>query len=1771
MRPKLTRKVAGLLAGITISMSLCQTTALADGQISYTGTRAALGSPLIDTGFTQEKWDSWEMLCFGVFLSNFCEPFIDDYYSAFSSSATTGSKGKGLSALQFSTGGDSEADAYLQDMLKYCINSQSQNVRSVNVTYNVYEYGEKQDGFNLGTRRAYFDDLIPSLSKYSSGGNQQINPVSEIKFPGAYYQTVNYKSESEFISSHSANFQEGGTQAGILRSALVPQFFVGNSSNIQTLDQVQSGDQTGATVDNTQNNATTTGGQSNNNVIFDLGESWDCQILTALIAKSFNDTTANSIVDSTEETQATESGLSAYLGRQYPLYMDSFGNICISKDGRYVIVIPASANCHITKDRAYNFVNSLIMNNFILTEQEMKIVSDIALSGAGTNGIAFGGAPIGEDSTVSKGKIVAYFSTESNLLNYTYQQARKSVANADRDTTLGDQELDKEVPYKYSDVTEVELTGENGTYSAGENFYKLLSDNVLYNQPVHITVTGIKSSTWETKGMWWWKQERESTEREVGDVIAVLTMLGNMAESTIGDKKNALTTISQFNASSNFEDTLQNVFDLNSSYYLLPHPEVSSSYRLYFNYACQLLTKVKSLSSSSLSFNADTEIDKIRNTVDARDLQMRLLVAPQQSLSDVNTFEIYDHSLELGNSVYGANGSDTDFYINSMWASFLDSFYEDSPTKKPWSTVHDFMTATSQVRDVKSGYKTYFKDNTYFQDTNSLPDDFYTSGTHLSAIRVLKPAAYFNVASQVFGVDEGVQFNLYTPQIYVSYLDFYGLLDSDKKSNRFNEAIFKGSDFLQFKADNFEYAKSEEEREAEVKLNVYKLLSLDKAGDKYRAEWYDRILRTLFVAPFDKSLTTENSIIGEKTKLLSLESAKNNALTGAILNNWDNIGITIFIILTVVAILSGLLNRRSFTWHLAILLTIAGTVMIIPQYLEISPLLCNRFINSTFKEGSVYWVLAESIRSNQQEEQVNALQTDDAKVQALLRQLNFLDTDSTMMVKLDISRKVIDSIAIGEETQSAIQRTPSLRWLLPVMMEQISQEGGGYDYVSIPVTQLYNNWANIYLKYKDTKYKPSTYKKPSDGVDYGAQRASSLAVPQKQETRFEAYVDCSAEGTAVEDTYKSITRINNDEKLVHTQFYLIDDYFAPSPYTETRGGGTSLSMKDWFNMAKKVPEIYGGGESNSLLERWRSTGSSVPGEPQLGLQHDITQYNRYESFINQSFGYFYTTEGLGTYFYTLLKDTFQEGDGAGKTPANILLNLQGTVGTTEDGREVRKTFMHQGNTGYLRDFLDLQEVFTNVVPYMYQMQTLACGNSETKGLLGKEKMKDSPFYSDNYASWAFRCNWVTKIYEDALYGTSQNITYKDADGTVKSYNLKNISDPHSYPSDRPMVFSEAQMYAQNLTKEDLTITELKCIKLAEDVEKRWTTLINYSTLDNLDSEVLYRIMAMESWIAFNQTFTNDNFFVSAKTLYPNSYDLRDISFITLFRSMLSQMTGSATYMNTLTVADQLYTDFGLGIMWLIQFLAFCLRQVFPFAREIFLMLQLVLSIITVLLNVTSPSKSRIKAALGWGITTLMFSGVTIFYYWVVSWSVRNPTLDTLVNTHKIFGSFGAGFSLVGWSLLLIILTAAYGVFVVYFNYCIIRGKHGLSLKDGAFGFYYTVSNKMFGALGDKLQQGFERATGHGGGVQSTMEESKKPIKTTVENDASHPARTKVEDGTIGTSPTGHEYVERSKQNASGPNISAQDVEGEVVHHNSKEVTKELNEAIERAKNAKTDE
>ena len=153
------------------------------------GTNKALGSPILNNNATIDNWNKWEMVCWGVFLSNFCQPLIDNYESAFQTTGT-GSNGKGYEALSFGSGSDATNDETIRAFCSQAITYQNQiqkkqvYVGFTEVSNGVIGSKPDADGLQEDLRQANFNDFFLESVKPSEDADTKswVTMKDDLKF-----------------------------------------------------------------------------------------------------------------------------------------------------------------------------------------------------------------------------------------------------------------------------------------------------------------------------------------------------------------------------------------------------------------------------------------------------------------------------------------------------------------------------------------------------------------------------------------------------------------------------------------------------------------------------------------------------------------------------------------------------------------------------------------------------------------------------------------------------------------------------------------------------------------------------------------------------------------------------------------------------------------------------------------------------------------------------------------------------------------------------------------------------------------------------------------------------------------------------------------------------------------------------------------------------------------------------------------------------------------------------------------------------------------------------------------------------------------------------------------------------------------------------------------------------------------------------------------------------------------------------------------------------
>lgn len=384
-----------------------------------------------------------------------------------------------------------------------------------------------------------------------------------------------------------------------------------------------------------------------------------------------------------------------------------------------------------------------------------------------------------------------------------------------------------------------------------------------------------------------------------------------------------------------------------------------------------------------------------------------------------------------------------------------------------------------------------------------------------------------------------------------------------------------------------------------------------------------------------------------------------------------------------------------------------------------------------------------------------------------------------------------------------------------------------------------------------------------------------------------------------------------------------------------------------------------------------------------------------EDFLAFSF----LTESPYYYFYNVLKYRYSSGTDAGSDFKSTLLkeNIFKVTEMTNDGLQ-----------GHLKDFLDLEGLFTYVIPYLKksndyvdgwtgkygdEVSTFDFGNGQiTDGVVSTldeadnkdaitakdiQKNKDTvpteetidaqaeiagaltgetvATLSEQYQYesskkealgnvWKMYSPWV-----DQLYNQYHDVTLK-----VRMYDQAVVTDvlnpAHYYLAGRDMVFSPAEAKASYVGYSQMSETEEKLLKVLEDTYIDLMYLNNYR---NFSEESLLSMAAMLATFNFNKEFSQVNFFGESSVLYPQAFELKNFNYDAYMRmAMLNATNESLEGDKDLYVRIMEKTSFITGVLLNVK--NFFGIYVVPWVRVVTLVLMFFLTLAYVCILVLTP-------------------------------------------------------------------------------------------------------------------------------------------------------------------------------------------------------------------------
>lgn len=213
--------------------------------------------------------------------------------------------------------------------------------------------------------------------------------------------------------------------------------------------------------------------------------------------------------------------------------------------------------------------------------------------------------------------------------------------------------------------------------------------------------------------------------------------------------------------------------------------------------------------------------------------------------------------------------------------------------------------------------------------------------------------------------------------------------------------------------------------------------------------------------------------------------------------------------------------------------------------------------------------------------------------------------------------------------------------------------------------------------------------------------------------------------------------------------------------------------------------------------------------------------------------------------------------------------------------------------GYYKDFLDLESLFTYVIPYLEAPNEFVIDWTDTYGLYYTDLIEPQSTEERKELMgkvWNLYSPWVDALYSEDIWS-----------GKIRSggfnENVLNAFSPYSYEGYgyRPMIFSEADMYYNGVSYNDLSEVEKKIQKVLEMTYVDFRYLANYA---NFSDETLASAAAMIATFNFNTVFSQNKMYGTDITLYPQGYEMKSFSYDAFLRLIMLNSTGASPMSST---------------------------------------------------------------------------------------------------------------------------------------------------------------------------------------------------------------------------------------------------------------------------------
>ena len=1280
--------------------------------------------------------------------------------------------------------------------------------------------------------------------------------------------------------------------------------------------------------------------------VFDYTDAWDPQVFTACIVKAA----------SGEYGDDLKEEMNKAFDENYSLVLDCFGNICARTPEGKKVIVPASSNQHLTSEPSVNLLSSTLFNGFMgnLTSNQLALGSrQMGNGGAfgiqnGKGEIPYGGLPAFGNSatTFDQGTVLCFYDLDTIMVQDYLKNGESKLSDGISYGKAMKQLLYCDINQRLGNLYPLKMETVN-TYKIAEKLDPGDDSGfaVKYSTMLH---------TMYVSSMLANQLDNNSTRARV---LSEITDTNGSKIKIFGDP--VLVPVQLERGSGSGASDLSKITSHTAFRFMAKH--TGTVYR-------------KGFSNTYASVNGEDIADAF-NEANSSDF-LKKLTQRDGKMTDFSISFVTNYK----GSLYTVNST-----LNAL---------KNSETK--FSDTHMPLSFKSKNNEMKAKFESSIDGVMGSEYDNTVPGRM---------VLVYPISEVMRAANNYMGIKSGSEYSAYASKIYMTYLEWYGITGKgDEATSEFNERIF--DDRITIKTDDLSKiigATSAEQKEEEILNMTYLMLHPDK-GREYRTNLVKNNLSDFLYSQYQTLVYGESVSYssGNRTTtksaggFLDIPTLADNMLTKPFIDNYVDIVSTIIVIVLVLLVIMGVLKAKKPSWFFVSFVVAVNTFLLVPASGDIVPYLSNKIVQSMFEDKMTFWALSESIENMALEKEAVGDRTDGYlqgltadernQVISIVKSLSTVNLDRSLMLKRDISSKVNQKL---EGSYAEIQNLKSARWLLPMIMRQYTASGGTADYVSIPIGDMYDDISHMYWYYRPEDSSTVTTLTSEQEATVADEATLELlstrgCYPAWKDTNNVVWADDSIH-------YKSTCYdLHSSEELEHTYVYVIADTNMVVPsleeYVNSQDGGY-----------KNLDSL------NGYSQYCLNSKGSVLKDNMVKLENRIEEvassYDRADrSTVDQVFGYLWTTETPYHYFYGVVKETF---DSSFNYP-RLISELQGSYVVNDEGKDVRVGFMYADESGYTKDMLDLEELFVNCVPYMYQMQLLAGGDDGKGGLLEGIKISDQyGLYEGSDASWLFRCNWATKLVENPNYSKSETVT--DSDGN--KYTVGNPILPFTYPEERPMVFSEAQMHEQGLKESQLTLAELKCVSINKAVARRWTMLINYANTSGMEKEILLRQMTTEAVLEFNSQLSPTSILSGSYAMYPSSVDLRSLSFDSIIRMLLMNITRDSSYIHNDTMLNVI-SNLDMVSAIVLYIAALLCSTVIPFCRMLLMAFIFYLGIVSVIYSMFANNNYKIKKAGAQFVLNLVFMLVTVVYYWSFKVLMGVTSTDSVLTAQSIQISSG---------------------------------------------------------------------------------------------------------------------------------------------------------------------